>query len=113
MARVTSSTVRKVLVSPGFGAGWSTWADTEQVNDFLFDAALIAALESGTPLGNCEDPDTPLGDFVARMQAKHGGHCSYTGGASDLRVQKITGRFYVNEYDGHESVVTPADHTWH
>lgn len=97
---------RKVLISPGFGAGWSTWADGALKHDMLFDAKLIAAVE---------DPDVDiydgaLDDFVARMKAKHGADTHiYTGGAHDLRVVEVEGQFHVDEYDGSESLCLRND----
>ena len=36
-----------VLVSPGFGAGWSTWADRELRERLLFDPEVVAWVEGG------------------------------------------------------------------
>lgn len=105
---------RKVLISPGFGAGWSTWADAEYREDMLFDPALIAAVESGRDLGVEDDPASPLGDFLTRMRAKHGDDTYiYTGGAPDLTVATVDGQFLVTEYDGSEGVQLRDCTDWH
>ena len=36
-----------VLYSPGFGAGWYSWASTTQCEDMLFCPELVAAVEAG------------------------------------------------------------------
>ncbi|MCJ1344295.1 hypothetical protein MMC31_002498 [Peltigera leucophlebia] len=36
-----------VLISPGYGAGWSTWASDEDVEFFLFDATMVKAVLAG------------------------------------------------------------------
>lgn len=38
-----------VLISPGYGAGWSTWASDEDVEFFLFDATMVKAVLAGFP----------------------------------------------------------------
>lgn len=105
--------MRKILISPGFGAGWSTWADDELQKDMLFDEKLIEAVENEVPLGDEDAPGTPLGDFVLRMKEKHGKEVYfYTGGARDLRVVEVNGRFRVTEYDGHEDIITDETAGW-
>ena len=48
-----------VLYSPGFGAGWSTWADTDQRDIALFHPKLVEAAESGV-----EDIDATIKDLT-------------------------------------------------
>jgi len=100
----------KVLISPAFGAGWSTWYHGTCLDDILYDEKLILAVEAGEDLGKEDDPDTPLGDFDARMKAKHGeGWSMYYGGARDLVVVTVHGPFTVEEYDGSESIRETED----
>lgn len=111
---------RKVIISPSFGAGWSTWNDKELADDFLFDAELIDAIESGVYLGhddriNAPEPDanTPLGAFLARLKEKHGEDEYYCLlGARDLVVVEVRGPFIVEEYDGSESLRFKHDTEW-
>lgn len=103
---------RKALISPGFGAGWSTWASNEYREDMLFDPGLIAAVENREP-GEVLFEDHPaVQDFLKRMGEKHGpdAECGiYCGGLRDIEVREIHGRFRVEEYDGSESVITRDD----
>lgn len=109
----TRNGLRKVLYSPGYGAGWQTW-NTDYTEDFLFDEELIAAVERGDDLGREEEPGTPLAEFVTRLIAKYGEDAkhAYLGGARDLQVAEVDGPFRVDEYDGNESIVLAAKEQW-
>lgn len=82
-----------VIVSPGFGAGWSTWAnDGERA---AFDPDIVAWIEGG----KVGEPPVRNGD--------------YAGGLRDAVVMWIPEgtRFYIDEYDGHENlVIYSGDH---
>lgn len=82
-----------VLYSPGYGAGWSTWADASIRQEILFDPAMVGLVENG----QWEE----LEAFVA---LKYPG--LYTGGLRDLQIQWIPQgtQFQVNDYDGNESI---------
>ncbi len=106
---------RKVLYSPGFGAGWSTWNDDRLADAMLFDRDLIAAVESrSTPLGAADDPTTPLGAFAVRIAKLFGAdeHVCLLG-ARDLRVAEVCGPFRVDEHDGSESIMLRDAMRWH
>ena len=95
---------RKALISPGYGAGWSTWADRDQREAALFDPELIADIEAATTVAEKYRA-------AERFVARHGFKDFYVGGARDLVVQEIEGEFKVEEYDGFESVLTRDDDT--
>ena len=91
-----------VLISPGFGAGWSTWASDEQKQALAFDRRLVeCVLAGGFPTE--ELLDEVLGD----------GHGVYMGGAC-VKVEWVTKgeRFYIHEYDGCEWIVDTSDLIW-
>ena len=86
-----------VIVSPGFGAGWSTWSyrGEEDYRDFmLFDPTLVDMIERSESAETIETYVT----FV------HPG--TYCGGADDLTIQwlPVGTAFRIHEYDGSESV---------
>lgn len=87
-----------VLISPGFGAGWSTWSDSEQTEAMLFDSRLVDFVLSHGTEG--------LGDYAESI-----GYTGYMGGAEDVRVEWLEPgtRFVVEEYDGSESLRTFDD----
>lgn len=106
---------REILISPKFGAGWSTWAggDDRLRNFMLTYKPLIDALKAGEKLliaGNWHDLDSKatiihsaLKQFRQDCEEKFG-EVPYLGGARDLTVVRVNGPFKVNEYDGNESI---------
>lgn len=83
-----------VLVSPGYGAGWSTWAPYDEIQErCLFDPLIVAWVEGGKkgPV-----PIDHLGDDYL-----------YDGGASDLEIfwVPVGVKFRIHEYDGHERLI--------
>jgi len=88
-----------ILISPGFGAGWSTWADHEIREQVLFDPIIVDWVENGK-IG--EVPIDHYNDFF------------YSGGAEDLVIEwlPVGTQFVVGEYDGSESIQILEDIDW-
>jgi len=88
-----------VLVSPGFGAGWSTWGA-----DVFDPAAVVSVLSSLT----CEDYEG-LFEELNGIPVEE-----YTGGYRDLEViwVKPGTQFRVEEYDGSESLIVNSSDYW-
>lgn len=81
-----------VLVSPGYGAGWSTW-NYEHRETLCMDADIVQAILDGDRTKAVEIAKQKCGDF-------------YDGGADGLIVEwvpKGTG-FLITEHDGHETL---------
>ena len=94
-----------VLVSPGFGAGWSTWAycGREDNRDFmLHDSTLVTMVERGDSVEAIE----------SYVTAKHPD--TYCGGADGLTIEwlPVGTAFRIHEYDGSESVEIRDDIEW-
>lgn len=90
-----------ILVSPGFGAGWSTWAD-ESIRDFvMFDRRIVEAAMRNASADEAE----------ALVKELTGTDYIYMGGWDDIRVRwvDVGTTFYINEYDGSESLRFPGD----
>ncbi len=87
-----------VLISRGFGAGWSSW--NLEFPDILFDPEIVAAVEAHD-----------LGKVMTIAEAKY--PHAYLGGADGLCVEWIQQgtAFEVHEYDGAESIQY-ADRDW-
>lgn len=87
-----------VLVSPGFGAGWSTWNDGD---DLVFNERIALAV-----LG--ESDETPL------QAAKAEYPDAYHGGVENLCVEwlEVGTAFQINEYDGSESLEIADSVNW-
>lgn len=79
-----------VLVSPGFGAGWSTWN-----NDIasVFDPEMVQAVLDG---------DYAEAERIAARNYPD----AYMGGVENLTVEWVPkgSRFEIREYDGSESL---------
>ena len=87
-----------VLVSPGFGAGFSTWNKPEMAVDF----DLVEAFLSGDKTR-----------FAYIVIEKYGENM-YLGGMDDLMVVWVDEgkKFRVDEYDGNERVEILEDADW-
>ena len=91
-----------VLVSPGFGAGWSTWAGEELTNFAAMDSGLVAMAER----------DAPVSEVEEYIKKKTGDEYFYTGGWP-VAVEWIpTGSaFRIDEYDGSETLISDDERT--
>jgi hypothetical protein len=79
-----------VIVSPGYGAGWSTRADKPGA---VFAPDVVAWIETGKPAVDLE---------------QQFGHYGYTGGLRDATIEWVPKgtRFHIDEgVDGSESLV--------
>ena len=89
----------KVLISPGFGAGWSTWNDKRMA----VDKDLIELFEKGCTLKEmmllCDEKDY---------------EDVYYGGFDDLDIVEVPKgvHFKVVEYDGAESIEVMEEEDW-
>ncbi len=97
MSKVIRNGKVAVLYSPGFGAGWSTWAcrGEEDYRDFmLHDPTLVGMVERGA---SAEEIETYVTDIYPD---------TYCGGADDLVIEwlPVGTAFRVHEYDGSESI---------
>jgi len=89
-----------ILYSPGHGAGWSTWAIGSE--GLLFDPAIVDMVENGS---SAEAIETYCIDKYGEQ---------YYGGADQLAVAwlPVGTKFFIDEYDGHETVMTEGDVVW-
>lgn len=89
-----------ILVSRGYGAGWSTWAPSTP--SCLYDAEIVAAVLAGWP-----------GDEIESLASRKW-PAEYWGGAGGLAVQWLPEGtlFRIDEYDGSESVIVNDDMQW-
>jgi hypothetical protein len=87
-----------VLVSPGFGGGFSTWGYPTEA---IFDPTLIGLIEEQSiqeAINYCEKtwPE------------------EYSGGVEDLKVVWVPegSEFVIEEYDGAESLMLKEEYNW-
>jgi hypothetical protein len=88
-----------VLVSRGFGAGWSTW--NREYPELVFHPKVVELVELGKKMEILDD------DWIKENMD----HRVYTGGVSGLEIVwlSVGTRFRIDEYDGSESIITQED----
>ena len=88
----------KVLISPGYGAGWSTWNNLEMA----VDERLIEAFENG------------ISKEGMKQLCEELGYESYMGGFEQLKVVEVSkgNLFQIREYDGSEYIEIFDDSNW-
>lgn len=94
-----------VLVSYGFGAGWSTW-DTRQSDQLLYEPNIVEILLS--------DKET-LEKYKLILDYCEANYKNvYTGGLDGLEVEwlPVGTAFRIHEYDGSESVEIRDEMNW-
>lgn len=110
-----------VLVSPGFGAGWSTWvygdpdakefaARYEPIVKFLLEGGKFEEIHKYRP-NNYEDPwndfeepgRTVLEQYCKEFEQRYG-NFPYLGGADQLKAMYHPEPAYIAEYDGSETL---------
>lgn len=105
IAKYTNSNGKvAVLISPGFGAGWSTWA-SDEIRDFmLFDKKLVEMA-----LG--DDPGSVGSEDLEKYILEQTGEEYVYVGGWPCSVEWLTPGtpFRVEEYDGHETLHTSED----
>lgn len=92
-----------VLISPGYGVGWSTWNLRELAYNKLVVDAFLDYKE-----GRITD-----GEFEEHINSLYPNDNIYFGGFDDLQIRWVPfgKQFYVMEYDGYESLVFPEEIT--
>ena len=100
MNRVIRDGMVAVLVSPGFGAGWSTW--NTEYEELLFDPGIVDLVEQK----NWQE----LGTYVTLKYPD-----IYQGGMENLEIQWVPqgAEFVIDEYDGAESLKLKDDIIWY
>lgn len=90
----------KVLISPGYGAGWSTWNEPKMA----VDKRLIQAVECGI-----------TEDDMEKLCESLGYKNPYMGGFVTLEVVDVPSGFIfkVEEYDGNEYIKYFNDDEWY
>lgn len=93
-----------VLVSPGFGAGWSTW-NREFSELLLFHKKFVELVSLGGATEEC---------YNKLFADLTGDEYGYVGGCEDLVVEwvKEGTKFWVHEYDGSESLRRLESFDW-
>ena len=91
-----------VIISAGWGAGWSTWHGHKEL---IFHPKLIEWVESEQP--TVVAISTILKEILGEKEAEH----VYLGGVDQLSVIWVPQgtKFKIEEYDGTEYIITEND----
>src|ERR1035437_1732898 len=113
--------MKKILISPNFGAGWSTWNSGKVAKFMLTYQPIIDFLEAGMSFTHDDshvwgEDNRLLHPLLLLMQeeikAKFGEDYACVLGADGLIVETVTGPFRVTEYDGSENIQYKDDTDW-
>jgi hypothetical protein len=93
-----------VLVSAGYGAGWSTHYSNDPDGGLLFHPKLVQMVEEGRTEEITES-------WVEQELGLKG---VYTAGTDGLYIEwvPVGTKFFIHEYDGHESIRTIDNINW-
>ena len=91
-----------VIISTGWGAGWSTWNGHKEL---IFHPKLVEWVESEQP--TVVAISTILKEILDEKEAEE----IYLGGVEDLTIEWLPEgtKFRIEEYDGKEHIITEND----
>lgn len=98
MEKIIRDGMVAVAVSPGFGAGWSTWNKVDPMDARFNQLFLDGKYEEAADL--CQELDLGYGGGSARR------------GDVEIRWIPVGTRFVIQEYDGAEDLMTIDDFGW-
>ena len=87
-----------VLVSHGYGAGWSTWAAGDQIETAMFDKRLVEASQAGV---------TDISEICNEIFGDE--YFCTDGWPVSVEWVDQGDRFTIEEYDGNESIQLTSD----
>ena len=91
-----------VLISSGWGAGWSTWHYGSNRETLVFHPKLVELVESGQH--NADTISVILNELLDKEEVEG----IYLGGVRDLSITWIPEgtKFRIEEYDGSEYIIS-------
>lgn len=97
-----------VIVSRGFGAGWSTWNDYEKRDFFLFDPVLVNLVI------NEQDKKVLYEKIKQRVDEVYPDQYNCILGIDGLSIDWVDekSRFIIHEYDGAEYLMIDSSMDW-
>ena len=96
-----------VLISPNYGAGWSSWASGDEHTEFLlFDPGLVSLAER-------KDTEKEVQEYCKTVFGSD--FYTYLGGWSSIEIVWVpVGTYFeVTEYDGYEELQYKERPNWH
>ena len=91
-----------VIISSGWGAGWSTWHYGSNKEILIFHPKLVELVENNQH--NQDTVSAVLNELLDKEEAEG----IYLGGVEDLTIQWLPEgtKFKIEEYDGSEYIIT-------
>jgi ABC-type proline/glycine betaine transport system substrate-binding protein len=91
-----------VIISNGYGAGWSTWHYGSNRETLIFHPKLVELVENNQH--NVDTISAVLNELLDKEEVEH----IYLGGVESLKVQWLPEgtKFRIEEYDGAEYVIS-------
>lgn len=100
----------KVLISRGYGAGWSTWNEGEVAKLMRTYEPIIKAFENGEKLS---ENHPAVESLVKECKERFNEDYVCLSGLDGLSVEEVTPPFRIHECDGEERIITPnQDDNW-
>lgn len=110
MTKVIRDGLVAVIYSPGYGAGWSTWAEHPERDLLLFEPDIVQLVldRDAGDITTTEFLDQV--DMIWQLK-QYESYCS----PDKLCVVwlPVGTKFRINEYDGSESIMLQQDDVWH
>ena len=103
-----------ILVSPGFGAGWSTWNDANLSCDKRVVEFYFQHKDDKQFLKKLDDIDSKEAKNAENLFKSWGYEGVYFGGFSDIEVHwlPVGTKYRITEYDGCETIETVDSINW-
>ena len=103
-----------ILISPGYGAGWSTWDNPELAWDKRVVEYFLAHKDDKEFMHDVECEGTPAYINTRNFLKRCGYENVYLGGYPDIRVEwlPIGTKYVIREYDGSEYIQTEHEINW-
>ena len=102
MEKVVRDGYVAVIISHGYGAGWSTWHYGPNRETLVFHPKLVELIESEQ-----HNTDTVLA-VLKELLSEEEAEDIYLGGVEDLTIEWVPKgtKFKIEEYDGSEYIIT-------
>ena len=97
--------MRKILYSPGYGAGWTSWCRNKEVKKLMINyPPIVEALERNEKLTENHPAVLQLIEDITNIFGED--EVPFLGGVADLTIEKVPDGALVRitEYDGFEEV---------
>ena len=105
-----------ILVSRGFGAGWSTWChgSKELQSALRTDPVLVELVRKKKHFSKGEEVSVAFKERAQVLAKDEDVECLYFGGVDDLVIESVPEgtEFYIHECDGSESLKFRDSDEW-